>query len=106
MKTFTTKGLCQEELAYSYLRFILIILFALPLLMAGCKTEKNEVKPKILYPLGYVRASDEEYARMPKASAALASGTLPLSFFLDVPPVAFNQGQIGSCTSCAMTMDK
>lgn len=85
------------------LAFITIIL----LLLLGCKkdTNNNANNNGSSHSYGYSPTPDSLYNLIPSASIPAGGGSLPNSFFLQVP-TAFNQYSLGSCVSCATAMQK
>jgi PKD repeat protein len=73
----------------------------------SCKKEKDKITPEpVINGLGLVETPDLMYDSIPDAPEIPPSGTLPSSFFLKIPSQPFNQGQQGSCASCATAMSK
>ena len=103
MKNFNHRS-CRKIMASIKTRIIfntpIVFICLLLAVFQSCKTTRNEIAPHQQYVLGYVRTTAEEYSKIPKAPL-IAAGSLPTAFQLDAPPIAFNQGEIGSCASCA-----
>lgn len=56
--------------------------------------------------LGLVFTPPAIYSALPVAAVPTTGGTLPNSYFLEIPSSAFNQLSQGSCASCASAMAK
>ncbi len=86
-----------------------LILIGSPVLTSCIKEIINENTTNPLqtnYHMGLVPTPSSVYAKIPYADEPLPSGTLPTSFLLGIPSIPFDQGQIGSCASCASSMAK
>jgi len=92
------------------IRFLIVPLFFI-FLLTTCEQENNyyiNTKPlQVDYPLGFLPTPSEVYSNVPSALAPAPSGSLPSSYFLEIPSTPFNQGQQqGSCASCASSAGK
>jgi uncharacterized protein (TIGR02145 family) len=89
-------------------RSILILGF----IIIGCHKQNNTSistpTPLLTHTFGFTPTPPGVYATIQSAAAPppVLGGALPGSFFLDVPTVPFDQGQEGSCVSCASAMAK
>jgi hypothetical protein len=70
------------------------------------KDDKDAPKQPINYNTGFIKTPDQLYGSIPNAPAPPPSGSLPASFFLPIPSIAFDQGGQGSCASVATAMAK
>ena len=90
-------------------RFLIVPLFLL-FLFTTCEKENIDNNPlqenQTNYQLGFIPTPNSVYSNVPNAPTPSPSGTLPSSFFLEIPNTPFNQGQQGSCVSCASSMTK
>lgn len=87
-----------------------LLLLICSILFTTCEKDIDDnsttTSQSVNYQLGFIATPSSEYANIPNASAPAPSGTLPSSFFLEIPATPFDQGQLGSCVSCASSMAK
>ena len=98
------------------IKIIFIYFLLVAIVFSSCKKDGNSKsnqqsdngnKQSMAPGFGLVPTESTIYQNIPIASLPPSSGaTLPSSFFLDIPTVPFNQGDQGSCASCASAMAK
>lgn len=86
------------------LLFLILLTFLFPNCSKVIDESTNQKQPE--YQFGLIATPTAIYSAIPNAPAPPPAGNLPSSFFLPIPAVAFNQGQQGSCVSCASSMTK
>ncbi len=102
----------NSNLFFAFPSRVLVSIFLIfSVFLTSCEKDNNEGnddKPQqVHHQLGLIPTPPSVYANIPNAPSPAPSGTLPSSFFLEIPSIAFNQGtELGSCASCAATEGK
>jgi uncharacterized protein (TIGR02145 family) len=99
----------SNKLAFSFskTRHWLLLLISISVLTTNCKKKDTTTpQPNTNFQLGLIETPSSVYAGIPSAAAPAPGGTLPSSFFLEIPTQPFYQGSQGSCVSCATAMSK